>query len=165
MLNEASINFFMFVGGAAFSFAGLSGAYEILRTVSPRPQEIRYFKSILLISLVVVLGALTPLALAESPRYLVLSSYTLFACGSIVLAIVLYEVRSKRVRVQHPKTFLVMSVVSAACLIGVVINGQFVDSVIWYKLSLLWMAFVLGYRFYLFVRHVVQLPQTQPVTP
>lgn len=156
-MDDASINFYVCVAGMAFAFGGGAVVVEVLKVVLNRPQEFRYLRSILLLCVSVVGACLFPLMLAETSLNLSVSSLWLGTTTAALMIYLLYEIATNKVTVQFPKTTFILFVLSGICECVIASNALFLRSFVLYKLATLWALFILGYRFYLFVRHLAQL--------
>jgi hypothetical protein len=75
---------------------------------------------------------------------------------------ILFEVATGRVAVQNKRVFVALGSITAAALLLLPVDAHYFRSMVVYKLVLLWTTVILGYRFYLFMKHVVRVTSEPP---
>jgi len=166
-LSNESNNYFVCVAALAGGLAGVTGFYELFNKASGKDQEIRYLRSILLLAALTILSSLCPLIFAECSHDLLISGLFLFVAGSLLYALLMYEIATRKVKLQHPTISKVLFTLSVIMLLSILLNACCWGSIVFYKFSVLWVLFILSFRFYLFLRHLIRVlsPATPPTPP
>lgn len=150
-LSGASHNFFAIAASFALAVFAATRAFETLRSFHGRPEDFRHLRNVALLSVVIAVGGLAPLALSEHKDCLLI-------CNALVLSVAVpsfghlsYELVRKEVTFELPFWSWTAYALTALSILLLAYNTFALLSIVVYKLLLLWGILVLCLRFYLVV--------------
>lgn len=178
-LLDRVMDFYASVATVAFGVMGFSSAMEILATAARSTQEFLYWRSVVFLAFLIMLGAMLPLAFegasifnpgelfgtggflqntvganyyegTEAAAY----SFVLAMLAIVLMTFQIIEVASGAVRVQFPVVFFALLLPTIVSIGALVANAIRIGDPHVYKAFLLWALIVLLVRFLLFVKHL-----------
>ncbi len=147
--------FCVFVASVAFAIFSASRGIETLRAFRGREEDLRHLHAINLLAGLTAIVSVLPLAISEVAHSIQICSYVSFAGGIATFSHSIYEIATRKVTLIFKQLSYGLIVVSSIAIGILGINAILFDSIVIYKVVVLWAAAVLCIRFYLVIGVVI----------
>lgn len=148
-------NFLVFTSSVSFALFAASRATETLKVFHGKQEDYRYLRSISLLSAIIMLASILPLALSEFENNIEICSIVLATSALILFTYTMYELITNKIKLLFKKISLALFIFSVVSIIIILLNALLYKSVTIYKIVILWSVILLCIRFYLIVGVVV----------
>jgi hypothetical protein len=158
-------NFLVLTSTISFALFAASRAVETLKVFHGKQEDYRYLRSISLLSSIISMASILPLALSEVKENIEISSFIFAVLSSLLLIYTIYELLTYKIRLLFRRVSFILFAVSIISIIFVALNAFIYKSIMVYKIVVLWSVVLLCIRFYLIIGVVVSRHDSERLHP